>query len=56
MARHIIGIALALLVGFSMIAHADATDKKPTPPKKGHVSMGMIVFTKHVDKATPYLN
>ena len=53
MARPIIGIAIALLVSFSAVAHVEAEDKKPA--KKGHVSVGMIVFVKHYDKASPVL-
>jgi type VI protein secretion system component Hcp len=53
MARHIIGIALAALVSFSAIAHADAKSSSGTQAKKSHVSIGMIVITKKYDKASP---
>jgi len=51
MARQIIVIALAALVSFAAVAHADAGTKG----KKGHVSMSTITVTKHYDKATPIL-
>jgi hypothetical protein len=54
MARHIVCIAIATLVALSTIVPADAAPKG-THAKKGHASLGTIVFTKHYDKASPYL-
>lgn len=53
MAHPVLAVTLALLVAFSA-GHAEAGDKG-TPAKTGHASPGPIVFTKHSDKASPYL-
>ncbi|MBN9306467.1 MULTISPECIES: hypothetical protein [unclassified Devosia] len=50
MTRHLVALALALVVAFTAAAYADAADKGGDHTRKGRVSMGMIVFTKHVDK------
>jgi type VI protein secretion system component Hcp len=55
MTRHILAVALALLVALSAAAYADAGEKG-TQTKKGHTGSGPIVFVKHYDKASPYLN
>jgi hypothetical protein len=56
MTRHI--LALALLVALSAASYADAGDKttKTTQTGKGHAGLGPIVFTKHVDMSSPYMN
>ena len=52
MARHLVVIALAILVSLSAVAIADAGTKGS---KKGHATIGSITFTKHYDKASPIL-
>lgn len=52
MTRHLVALALALVVAFTAAAYADAADKGGDHTRKGRVSMGMIVFTKHVDKSS----